>query len=165
MSPLLFTLLPAAFLVLLYAFVARAVRWVVRDVRNASPGGPAPVEAAVMAPAVGPPVARTVALPRTARRGGTAGEAGRPRREAPPRVSRWTVLGIASAAGRRDGRDRRPYLSDAHAQVYRDGEEWMLTDAGSTDGTYLNPARPAVPTPLHPGDQVAIGRTVIEVHK
>ena len=120
-----------------------------------------------MAPAAGPPVARTVTLPRTARRGGTAGELVIRAPDAPPRVLSLDGAGSITF-GRRDDATvviADPYVSDAHAQVYRDGEEWMLTDAGSTNGTYLNAARLAVPTPLHPGDQVAIGRTVIEVRK
>ena len=100
MSPLLFTLLQAAFLVLLYAFVARAVRWVVRDVRNASPGGPAPVEAAVVAPAVGPPVAADRGAAAHRRRAGRR-RAGHRAPEAPPRVLSLDGAGSITF-GRRD---------------------------------------------------------------
>lgn len=163
MSPLLFTLLQAAFLVLLYLFVARAVRWVVRDVR-------APAPEAAVAPAAGParPVSRTVTLPRS-RRGsrGHAGELVIHTPESPPRVLSLAGEGTITF-GRRDDATvvlADPYVSDAHAQVYRDGEEWMLSDAGSTNGTLLNSARLAVPTALQPGDQIAIGRTMIEVRR
>ncbi len=51
MPPIVFTVLQVLFLVLLYAFVARAVRWVIKDVANpgqavaaAAPARPRPVK-------------------------------------------------------------------------------------------------------------------------
>jgi pSer/pThr/pTyr-binding forkhead associated (FHA) protein len=41
----------------------------------------------------------------------------------------------------------------------------MLEDLGSTNGTYLNRRRVTSPVELHRGDQVKIGKTVLEMRK
>lgn len=140
------------FLVLLYAFVARAVRWVIKDVAN--PG------TAIAAPA--PPRARPVKAKRV-----------RPRE---------LVIHIADGAPRvlplDDGRQitfgrhetatvvlTDPYASDFHARVEPDNDGWTLVDEGSTNGTYLNQVRVTTPTPLRAGDQISFGRTSVEVRR
>lgn len=58
-----------------------------------------------------------------------------------------------------------PYASERHARVYHDGSAWVVDDLGSTNGTFVNRARVTQPTPLVAGDQLGIGRTVVEVRK
>lgn len=57
------------------------------------------------------------------------------------------------------------YASTRHAQlVPRDGE-WMLEDLGSTNGTFLDRAKVARPTPAPVGVPIRIGKTVLELRR
>jgi pSer/pThr/pTyr-binding forkhead associated (FHA) protein len=58
------------------------------------------------------------------------------------------------------------YASGRHARLYpdRDGQ-WIVEDLGSTNGTYLDRARLTIPTPVPPGAQIRIGKTVFELRK
>lgn len=55
------------------------------------------------------------------------------------------------------------FASQLHARVFRrdNGETW-IEDLGSTNGTFLNAKKVASPAPLHPGDRLQVGRTVLE---
>jgi pSer/pThr/pTyr-binding forkhead associated (FHA) protein len=156
--PIILTILQALFLLLLYVFVARAVRWVVRDVATTTP-------------------TRTVSRSAT----GGARSASSPRRRKPrssPRElvvhapnARPRVLPLADAeitfgrAGAASVVLDDGYVSETHARVYRDGDDWLVADAGSTNGTFLNQVKVTAPTPLAAGDQLGIGKTVVEVRR
>ena len=57
------------------------------------------------------------------------------------------------------------YVSQMHARIFpRDGTV-MLEDLGSTNGTYLNRRRITGTTELHRGDQIKIGKTVMELRR
>jgi predicted component of type VI protein secretion system len=53
--------------------------------------------------------------------------------------------------------------SRQHARLEYCGQGWTLTDLGSTNGTVVNgqPLRPYEAYPLHPGDRIVIGNTVL----
>ncbi|MEX2620202.1 MAG: FHA domain-containing protein [Egibacteraceae bacterium] len=174
MAPIVLTLLQVAFLLLLYLFVWFTVRAIWRDLRT----GPAraPVRQ-------GPAPARAPTQPPPPRPAPRPGPPPRPQPKAkdrgppqelvvhaaggPPRVLR---LGEGEVTFGRSDQSSVPirgdsYVSERHARVYRDGERWMVADLGSTNGTYLNKARVSTPVPIGPGDQLAIGETVVEVRK
>jgi pSer/pThr/pTyr-binding forkhead associated (FHA) protein len=155
MPPIVFVLLNGLFLLLLYVFVARAVRAVVRDV--------------VRAPAPARPPARPAAR-------ATAPTAPRKRRAQPGEL----VVHVPDGRPRvlpLDGEirfGRAPtctvvlsdtYVSEQHARVFSEGGEWLVADMGSTNGTFLNQAKVTQPAPIAPGDQLGIGKTVVEVRK
>ena len=50
------------------------------------------------------------------------------------------------------------YVSGSHGSINKAGDDWTITDNGSTNGTYVNGARlaPGVATPLKIGDKVKI---------
>lgn len=56
-----------------------------------------------------------------------------------------------------------PYVSGLHAQIIAEGDEFRLTDIGSTNGTLLNGRRLAInePETLTPGDVILIGGTAL----
>lgn len=167
MPPVILTLLQGLFLLLLYVFVARAVRAVLRDVAALGPGRtPSRIR-----PGAGR-AGRAV--------GGGRGAAGT---QAPSRrlVPRELVVHLLEGSPRvvplnnapvTLGRSPDctvplddPYASDQHARVYRDGDGWLVLDDGSTNGTYLNQQKVTSPMPLSAGDQIAVGKTVVEVRK
>lgn len=55
------------------------------------------------------------------------------------------------------------YVSGSHAQIQADGDVYILTDLGSTNGTLLNGERLQSNTPvsLDPGDVIVIGGTAL----
>ena len=57
------------------------------------------------------------------------------------------------------------YVSTVHARIFSKGESYMLEDLGSTNGTYLNRRRVTAPMELQRGDQVKIGKTVLEMRR
>ncbi|GAB4548207.1 MAG: hypothetical protein Kow0063_43170 [Anaerolineae bacterium] len=56
-------------------------------------------------------------------------------------------------------------VSRKHACIFRRGNIVELEDLGSTNGTFLNGTRlaPYLPVPLKDGDQLQLGRLLIEV--
>jgi len=55
------------------------------------------------------------------------------------------------------------YASEFHLRVGVQEGEVMLSDLGSTNGTYLNGRRVTVPTVIAKGDAIQIGKTIFEV--
>ena len=55
-----------------------------------------------------------------------------------------------------------PFASRLHAEINREGDQVLLSDAESANGTYLNGQRVKTPMPLRPGDRIRIGGTEIE---
>ncbi|MEH1849726.1 MAG: FHA domain-containing protein [Nostoc sp.] len=51
-------------------------------------------------------------------------------------------------------------VSRIHAQIWVNGDEYHITDLGSSNGTYVNGAKlqPQVFFPLHPGDRISFGQ-------
>ncbi len=59
------------------------------------------------------------------------------------------------------------YVSGSHAQISAEGDVFILTDIGSTNGTLLNGARLAINTPvtLDNGDMIVIGATALRFER
>ena len=53
-------------------------------------------------------------------------------------------------------------VSRRHCHIERNGTGWFAVDDGSTNGTYVNGHRVSAPTPMHKGDSLQIGSTVLE---
>ena len=57
------------------------------------------------------------------------------------------------------------YLSQFHARLFpRDGA-WFVEDMGSTNGTFLNDLKVVGPLEVHAGDDVRLGRTVLQMRR
>lgn len=48
-----------------------------------------------------------------------------------------------------------------HARIVRQGDQWVLSDAGTPTGTILNGQRVTIPTPLRTGDRIGVGGCVL----
>ena len=154
MSPFLLSVFKYALLVLVYLFVWRAMRSVARDLRvpqiqaSARPA-PAPVPG-------GPPPragkAPAVVIVRAA--GG--------KRQGTYKLSSPTDVGRAETC-RIQPDDT--YISSQHARFSSKDGTWYVEDLGSTNGTYVNDERIARPTPVHAGDKVRVGTTVLELRR
>jgi pSer/pThr/pTyr-binding forkhead associated (FHA) protein len=55
------------------------------------------------------------------------------------------------------------YVSTRHARLLPRGEEWIVEDLGSTNGTYLDRRRISAATPIPPGGRIQVGKTVMEL--
>ncbi|WP_125100109.1 FHA domain-containing protein FhaB/FipA [Leucobacter chromiireducens] len=55
------------------------------------------------------------------------------------------------------------YTSTYHARLVRSGEQWILTDLDSTNGTKLGGVRVTKPVPVPPYTPVTIGTTTFEL--
>lgn len=158
MPELVLTSLKFLFLAVLYLFVARAVRIIWLDLAGHR-GGRSAVTAGVVRQA--PPA-------RASRGGGGKGgkpravvvteEGGRP--QTVPLGADPVTLGRADECTVTLG---DTYVSQMHTKIYPKDGLWFVMDLGSTNGTYLNRVKVGDPLPLNPGDEVRLGRTVVEV--
>lgn len=162
MSELTVTLLRLGYLVLLWAFVLSAIGVLRRDLygtRIVSRKRPA------TAPAAAP---GTPAAPAPAPRG-------RSRRSGPTRLVvtegplRGTTLPLGASAvliGRAPSCTLvldDDYSSSRHARVFPEGDQWLVEDMGSTNGTFLDDQPVTDPVPVNPGAQIRIGQSVLEL--
>lgn len=60
---------------------------------------------------------------------------------------------------------RDDYTSTHHARLLLWGEEWAVQDLDSTNGTFLNDVRVAVPTPIPLNTPIRIGTTSFELRR
>lgn len=154
MPALVLDLLKYLFLVILYIFVARAVRAVYIELR----------------PQTGAPAARSGA-PAAAR------PTSRKSKKTPRRVAvieddklkgKTFDLDDEVIIGRADKCSLvldDTYVSQVHARIFRRGDSYMIEDMGSTNGTYVNRRRITAAAELQRGDQVKIGKAVLELRK
>jgi hypothetical protein len=81
-------------------------------------------------------------------------QAGLPPLPLPPQHDRRFTIGRAMAC---DFTLADLSVSRWHARLYRDDDQWLLSDLGSTNGTRLNGWRVTTGVPVKPGDHVSFG--------
>ncbi|HEX6230732.1 MAG TPA: FHA domain-containing protein [Actinomycetota bacterium] len=152
MSPFALSVLKYALLVLLYFFVYRAVRSVAVDVAGRRPrrGDRAPTPAPGTTPKGGRPPTQVVVHEPDGRKPRTV------------RLSGSVEIGRADACSIRL---EDTYVSQVHARLYGEDGGWFVEDLGSTNGTFLNDRRVAAPAPVHAGDVVRVGKTLLELRR
>jgi len=158
MPPIFLLAVKIAFLLVLYLFVARAVRAVVLDVfgpraeRRRPRNRPSPPPRPVPRAGPGRPARR---LPRELV---VTDEGGR--RTAP--LKDTMTVGRAATC---DVILRDTYVSNVHARIFERDGAWWLEDLGSTNGTYVNRTRVSTPTAVGPGDEVRMGKAKLELRR
>lgn len=79
----------------------------------------------------------------------------------------WPLDAERSVIGRLSGSEveiQDPGASRRHAEVRREGQDYVVADLGSTNGTLLNDS-PVSEATLEDGDRITIGRTVLEFRR
>ncbi len=135
-------LLRAAVVLLLYFFLFLAVRAVLRDIRS----GPAQASAAAS------PFGNLVVV-----RAGQSGIA----------VGKIFPLGVSTIIGRSMDQCEialnDSFLSQQHARLDVRGEDWVLEDLGSTNGTFLNDVEVRDAAVVEDGDILRFGRVELRL--
>jgi pSer/pThr/pTyr-binding forkhead associated (FHA) protein len=57
------------------------------------------------------------------------------------------------------------YVSTRHARLTPQGDDWVLEDLGSTNGTFLGRQRISSPVRVPPGAPIRVGKTVLELRR
>lgn len=147
------TALKFAFLALVYLFLWRVVRVVLQELRAPALAGAAPV-------------ATGGGADRRAAKGDKRGARLRVLEPAAHRGETYP-LGDEVTVGRGGGcgivLPDDGFVSTVHARVFRRGDEVLVEDLGSRNGTFVNGERVVAPTRLRRGDHVQFGQTVAEV--
>jgi pSer/pThr/pTyr-binding forkhead associated (FHA) protein len=149
LPPIVLTTLKFLFIALLYLFIARAVRVIYLDL-------------------VGPRVARTRNQRAQQQHGKRRGAPKSVAVSEPDKPMRTFSLSEELTFGRGDGCDvplNDTYVSTRHARLFNKEGTWFVEDLGSTNGTYLNRVKVTSPSPIAVGDEVRVGKTVVEVRK
>lgn len=150
MPKLVLISLKALFLALLYLFIARAIRVIYLDL--VGPRVPRPRRQPAPRPT----------KPRAQPRAVVVTEDAMPSRTYPLRDEEPMVIGRSDTC---QIALKDTYVSQVHTRLFQRDGLWFVEDLGSTNGTYLNRTKVSEPTPITPGDELRVGKTVIEVRR
>jgi hypothetical protein len=151
-TPFALSALKYGLFALLFLFIWRSMRWVVRGLT---------VEQS----------------PRASRRskGGAAGEPALPPGPRsivvhPPDGAKAHTVQVAASmvVGRAPECDLQiedTYASQQHARLFGKNGSWYVEDLGSTNGTFVNDQKLAAPAIVQPGDKIRVGTTVLELRR
>ncbi|MDY0908074.1 FHA domain-containing protein FhaB/FipA [Microbacterium sp. CFBP9034] len=178
MSELTLLLLQIGFLVLLWAFVFAIVYSLradlfgvkVRRMPEAAPAGAAPAAASRAAGATAP-VTPAPAGPKPSPKGGpaTASAVSRIVITSGPKAGIELPLGDEPLTIGRSSESalviRDDYTSSHHARLVLWGDQWMIQDLDSTNGTWHDGVRVSAPAPVTIGAPIKVGATTFELRK
>lgn len=177
MSELTLLLLRIGFLVLMWAFVFAVVYSLradlfgvkVRRMPEAAPAAAAPVGAASRSGATAP-VASAPAAPSGPKGGpATAGAVSRIVITSGPKAGIELPLGNEPLTIGRSSESalviRDDYTSSHHARLVLWGDQWMIQDLDSTNGTWHDGVRVTSPVPVTVGAPIKVGATTFELRK
>lgn len=179
MSELTLLLLRIAFLVLLWAFVFAVVYSLRADLFGVKVRRmPEPAAAAAPAAAASVGSASSATAPVSSRPAAAAASAGGP--ATTDAVSRIVITsgpkaGLELPVGNEPltiGRSsesglviRDDYTSSHHARLVLWGDQWMIQDLDSTNGTWHDGVRVTAPVPVKVGAPIKVGATTFELRK
>jgi hypothetical protein len=178
MSELTLLLLQIGFLILLWFFVFAVVYSLradlfgvkVRKMPEPAPAAPGPIatspanaETSIVSPVIsrpaapsGPQKATTNTVARIVITSGPKAGLELPLGEEPLTIGRSSESGLVI---------RDDYTSSHHARLVLWGEQWMVQDLDSTNGTWHDGERVASPVPVIVGAPIKVGATTFELRK
>ncbi|EIC06533.1 Forkhead-associated protein [Microbacterium laevaniformans OR221] len=183
MSELTLLLLQIGFLILLWFFVFAVVYSLRADlfgVKVRKLPEPAAAGVGVAGAASAPPAAQAATAPIAPATPAAAPNAGGPQKATRDAVSRIVItsgpkagleLPLGSEAltiGRSSESGlviRDDYTSSHHARLLLWGDQWMIQDLDSTNGTWHDGARVSTPVPVRVGAPIKVGATTFELRK
>jgi pSer/pThr/pTyr-binding forkhead associated (FHA) protein len=152
-TPFALSALKYGLFALLFLFIWRSMRWVVRglSVAEASAaaerGGRRPREPAPTLP----PGPSTLLV--------------QGRSDAKPRTVKLSASMTVGRAPECELRLDDTYASQQHARLFARNNSWFVEDLGSTNGTFVNDQKLVAPAMLQPGDKVRVGQTIVELRR
>jgi pSer/pThr/pTyr-binding forkhead associated (FHA) protein len=147
-EPFALSALKYGLLALLFLFVWRSMRWVVRglNVDRTPPG-----VATGGAPASDSPARPSMLM--------VSSDGQKPRSV---RLDASTTIGRSVEC---ELRLDDTYVSQQHARIFDRSGNWYVEDLGSTNGTFVNEQKLVAPAMLTPGDKIRVGQTIVELRR
>ncbi len=150
-TPFALSALKYGLLALLFLFVWRSMRWVVRGLNVDAGSAAAPSRPGRRGGEVAAPNAVTVTI--------------HPPDSGKTRTMRLDASSVIGRAPECEVRLDDTYISQQHARIFGKNGSWYVEDLGSTNGTYVNEQRLAAPAMLQPGDRIRVGTTIVELRR
>jgi pSer/pThr/pTyr-binding forkhead associated (FHA) protein len=147
-EPVALSALKYGLLALLFLFIWRSMRWVVRGL---TVDRALPVSTGAPVATKGDPVPSTLLI--------HPPEGGKP---SSVRLEAATTIGRGVEC---ELRIEDTYASQQHARIFGKDGGWYVEDLGSTNGTFVNEQKLSSPAMLQPGDRVRVGTTVLELRR
>jgi FHA domain-containing protein len=150
-TPFALSALKYGLFALLFLFIWRSMRWVVRGLSVAeAPAGERGGRRRETAPTL-PPGPSTLLV--------------QGHGDAKPRTVKLAASMTVGRAPECELRLEDTYTSQQHARLFAKNNSWFVEDLGSTNGTFVNDQKLAAPAMLQPGDKVRVGQTVMELRR
>lgn len=149
-TPFALSALKYGLFALLFLFIWRSMRWVVRGLsvaEAAERGGGRPRDTAPTLP----PGPSTLLV--------------KGQSDTKPRTVRLSASMTVGRAPECELRVDDTYASQQHARLFAKNNLWFVEDLGSTNGTFVNEQKLAAPAMLQPGDKVRVGQTIMELRR
>jgi pSer/pThr/pTyr-binding forkhead associated (FHA) protein len=146
-DPFALSALKYGLLALLFLFIWRAMRWVMRGLNVERPPTPAGGGARASSTPARPSMLLVQAdgeKPRSMRLDGS------------------TTIGRGVEC---ELRLDDTYVSQQHARIFDRSGNWYVEDLGSTNGTFVNEQKLVAPAMLTPGDKIRVGTTSVELRR
>ena len=136
---------------LLFLFVWRSMRWVVRGL-TVDPGAMAAASPRLSgngeAPASPQPTSLLIHP-----------------HDGKPRTVRLDASMVIGRAPEAELRLDDTFVSSQHARIFGRNGSWYIEDLGSTNGTFVNEQKLMGPAMVQPGDSIRIGQTTVELRR
>ena len=152
-TPFALSALKYGLFALLFLFIWRSMRWVVRGLSVAEQAAAAQRSGRRprdTAPTL-PPGPSTLLV--------------KGQSDAKPRTVRLSASMTIGRAPECELRIEDTYASQQHARLFAKNNSWFVEDLGSTNGTFVNDQKLAAPAMLQPGDKVRVGQTIMELRR